>query len=248
MKTLKLFTALTLIATLLVFSVNAAEFVPSNERPENREIIDWSSDNDEADRILILVPHDLRHHVDILSLYDHDLDEEAAQAINDKIEQVLNDAVDDLENELVHHLIDGFDAHWDEITGGAPIENHVVYDIFDVSWICHDEEDLITDERISFSLKIDGITKDDKFVIIHKPTNSEHWIIEEHEIDDNNVITIHADSLSPFAIIKDSGKAPSSDVQSPQTGVTENGVAAAAVCAMVFVAGAVVAGKKLRKS
>ena len=46
----------------------------------------------------------------------------------------------------------------------------------------------------------------------------------------------------------DVADAPSSDVQSPQTGVSETGVAAVAVSVMVFAAGAVVSGKKLKNA
>ena len=48
----------------------------------------------------------------------------------------------------------------------------------------------------------------------------------------------------------DSGNidAPTTDVQSPQTGVSEAGVAAAAVSVVIFSAGAVVLGKKLKEN
>ena len=41
---------------------------------------------------------------------------------------------------------------------------------------------------------------------------------------------------------------PATDVQSPQTGVSETGVAAAAVSTVIFAAGAVVLGKKLKEN
>ena len=46
----------------------------------------------------------------------------------------------------------------------------------------------------------------------------------------------------------DDVETPSTDVQSPQTGVSETGVAAAAVSAVIFTAGTVVLGKKLKKT
>lgn len=248
MKALKLFLSVCLIISMLSLIVGAAEFVPSVERPQNRNIIDWTSENDNPSRALILVPYDLRHQINFLDLFNHRLNAEASDITEQQIRNELDAAVVDLENAFIHHLIDGFDAYWEKITGGAPVENHFVYDIFNIALLCGEDQTMITDEEVTFSFTIDGITKDDVFVLIHKPTDSEHWIIEEHTIDDNNVITVSVDRLSPFAVVKDSGKAPSTDKDSPQTGVSENGVAAAAVCAMIFAAGAVVAGKKLRKA
>lgn len=246
MKALKVLIALTLIASLLTAVVGASEFVPSKERPQKYEIIEVIPDI--ATRKLVIIQYHLRHQEELIDQEYHDLEDEAHEEITEQIRASLIEAVDDLENELVHHLVDGFDKKWDEITGGAPLENHIVYDIFEAAWICSEEQMMITDEKVSFSFKVDGITKDDPFIIIHKPTGSEHWIIEEHEIDENGVITVHADSLSPFAIIKDSKKAPTSDVQSPQTGVKETGIVIAAASVIVLAAGAVVLGKKLRKT
>lgn len=248
MKALKLFLSVCLIISMLSLIIGAAEFVPSVERPQNRDIIEWTSENDNPSRTLILVPHDLRHRINFLDMYNHSLNAEASDVAEQQIRNELDAAVVDLENSYVHHLIDGFDAYWDKITGGAPVENCFVYDIFDIALLCGEEQKMITDEKVTFSFAIEGITKDDVFVLIHKPTDSEHWIIEEHTIDENNVITVSVDSLSPFAIIKDSGKAPSSDVQSPQTGVSETGVVAAAISMIVFAAGAVVVGKKLKNT
>lgn len=248
MKALKLFVSICLMFSMFTLMVGAAEFVPSAERLQNRNIIDWTSENDSPNRALILVPHDLRNQINFLDGYNHRLSADASDVAEQQIREALDAAVLDLENELVHHLIDGFDAYWDKVTGGAPIENYVVYDIFDIALLCGDKQMMITDEKITFSFTIDGITKDDSFVIIHKPTGAEHWIIEEHQIDENNVITLKVDSLSPFAMIKDSGKAPSSDVQSPQTGVTETGAAAVAISVVLFAAGAVIVGKKLKRT
>ena len=83
---------------------------------------------------------------------------------------------------------------------------------------------------------------------MHKPTDSDEWIVEDYKIDENGVITMTVDKLSPFAIVKDSGKAPTTDVQSPQTGVSDTGLILTAVATVILAAGAVVFGKKLRKT
>ncbi len=248
MKALKLFLVISLIASMLSVAVGATEFVPSAERPQNYEVVEVQSESDNSTRKLVIIPFHMMHHDELIDQDHHELHDEAHDEITEQIRESLKAAVADLEDELVHHLVNGFDEVWAKITGGAPLENHIVYDIFEAAWICSEEQAMIGDEKISFSFKVDGITKDDKIIIIHKPTDSEHWIIEEHEIDENGVITVHADKLSPFAIIKDSGKAPTTDVQSPQTGVSDTGLIVTAVSAVILAAGAVVIGKKLRKT
>lgn len=248
MKALKVFIAITLIASMLSLVVGAAEFVPSAERPQNYEVVEVQSEGNKDTRKLVIIPFHMMHNDELIDQDYHELHDEAYDEITEQIRESLKKAVADLEDNLVHHLVPGFDKIWEEVTGGAPLENHIVYDIFEVAWICSDEQAMITDEKISFSFKVDGITKDDKIIIVHKPTDSEQWIIEEHEIDENGVITVHADKLSPFAIIKDSGKAPTTDVQSPQTGVSDTGLIVIAVSAVILAAGAVVIGKKLRKT
>ena len=134
------------------------------------------------------------------------------------------DSLEELKDNLIHHLVPGFDEAWEKVTGGAPLDNALVHEIFEIVLICSQDQEFKTDEKLTVSFTVEGIGPDDAFVIVHKPTGSDEWIVEEHEIDENGVITIHPDKLSPFAIIKDSGAAPVIDPDapdSPQTGVEE---------------------------
>ena len=60
--------------------------------------------------------------------------------------------------------------------------------------------------------------------------------------------TVDGKISSVFAIVTDSGKAPTSDVTSPQTGVKESGMAITLLAVALLAAGAVHFSKKLSKS
>jgi hypothetical protein len=87
--------------------------------------------------------------------------------------------------------------------------------------ICGIDDILTTDSKITIEFTVKGIDADDDFIIIHKPTGSDKWVVEEYTIDEDGVITMTVDKLSPFAIVADSGKKPSTDIDSPQTGVAD---------------------------
>jgi len=249
MKAIKVFIVLTLVASMLAMPVLAAEFVPSVEVKDGPSLISFVLEEINTPcRTVKVIPYGHIHLEDIIDEEQLELEYEASELIEETIRESLQKALEELKDRLIHHLVSGFDEIWKEMTGGAPLENAVVTDIFEIVLICSESDTLKTEEKVTVSFTADGIGPDDKFVIIHKPTGSDEWIVEEHTIDENGVITMTVDKLSPFAIVKDSGKAPEATTQSPQTGVTEHGMVAAAISAVILAAGAVVIGKKLRKT
>lgn len=249
MKAFKVFIALTLIASMLALPSLAAEFTPSAERKDGPELIEYKLEEiDTPCRTVLVIPYGHIHLDDIIDEEHLDLEYAASEAIEETIRESLKSALEELKDNLIHHLVRGFDEAWAKITGGAPVENAVVSDLFEIVLVCSEADALKTDEKITVSFTVDGIGPDDKFIIVHKPTDSDEWIVEDYKIDENGVITMTVDKLSPFAIVKDSGKAPTTDVQSPQTGVSDTGLIVTAVSAVILAAGAVVIGKKLRKT
>jgi len=249
MKAFKVFIALTLIVSMLVLPALAAEFVPSIEQKDSPNLISFILEEiDTPCRTVLLIPYGNIRLDDIIDEDALDIQYEISEEMEADIRESLENAFKELKNNPVNGLVTNFATAWEKATGGAPAENAIVHDLFEIVLICTEADEFITDESITVSFTADGIGPDDKFIIVHKPTDSDEWIVEDHTIDENGVITMTVDKLSPFAIVKDSGKAPISDVESPQTGVWETEMVTAAISAVILAAGAVVIGKKLRKT
>jgi len=225
MKAIKLFTAVILAACMLVMSVFAAEFVPSIEQKDGVELVSYVLEEiDTPCRTVYIIPYGHTHLERFIFHEEFQIEEKVALEMEEAIRESLKAAMEELKDNLIHHLVPGFDEAWEKVTGGAPLDNAIVHEIFEIVLICSQDQEFKTDEKLTVSFTVEGIGPDDAFVIVHKPTGSDEWIVEEHEIDENGVITIHPDKLSPFAIIKDSGAAPVIDPDapdSPQTGVEE---------------------------
>jgi len=224
----------------------ATEFVPSIERKDSPELISFITDA--ACDTVLLIPYSNIFLDDIIDEDALDIPYEISEKMESAIRVSQKNAFEEMKNNPINELVTGFEDAWAGATGGAPLENAIVHDLFEIVLICTKEDIFLTDKRVTVSFTADGIKPDDKFIIVHKPTDTDKWIVEEHTIDANGVITMTVDKLSPFAIVKDSGKAPTSDVESPQTGVSDAGMIVTAVSALVMAAGAVIIGKKLRKT
>ena len=247
MKAIKVIVAISLVLSMLAMPVFAAEFVPSKERGDGAELISYVLEEvDTPCRSVHLIPFGKIHFEDFFDEETIGWTEEFSKKVEEFIRADLKAAYEEFENSSLTELIHGFEAAWEKLTGGAPLENAVVHDLFEIVLVCSVDEIIITDESVTVKFTVDGITADDLFLIAHKPTGSEDWVLEDYTIDENGVITMTVDHLSPFAIIKDSGEAPEATVTSPQTGV--NDYTAAAVIAAVVLSGcAVVCCKKIRR-
>lgn len=173
--------------------------------------------------------------------------------VHNAIEQTLVDAKNELSIENWADLIPGFEEAWKEITEGAPVENAVISDIFDVRYNSVVDgfltKLLVEGKSATFDIVVDGVTKDTYFIIGHKPSDTDEWTIEDYQMNDNNTITISVDSLSPFFIAVDNGEGPGSDddPQSPQTGVSDDIITVAVIFAVVLCAAGLFLIKKYRK-
>ena len=249
MKAIKVLIAFTLLVSVLTVPTLATDFTPSREREESPELIEYKLEEiDTPCRKVYVIPYGRIHLEDIFDGEHLGISEAASNAIDATVRESLEDAMKELKDRLIHHLVRDFDDAWTQITEGAPVENAIVSDIFEIILICSEAEALKTDEKITVSFTVDGIGPDDKFLIVHKPTDSDEWIMEDYTIDENGVITMTVDKLSPFAIVKDCGAAPTPGKDSPQTGVTERSYTIEAISAVLLIAGAVVIGKKFKKS
>lgn len=228
MKAIRVFSVLLVIVSLFTLGTLAIEFTPSIERKDGPEVVEGDDD-------LIITP--------LKEIYDVPVD------IHEDIKVSLADAEKELGESEWHDIIEEFAKLWDAFTGGAPIEHAVISDIFDVRYESELGTDLTDGKPVTFSIKIQGLTADDLFMIITKAADEEGWKNIEYTIDENGVITISATSMSTFAVIRDNGAAPVVDPNapdSPQTGVSPY-LVPAVIGAVLFIGIAAVCVGKLTK-
>ena len=250
MKSIKAILAGILAAAMLAMPVLAAEFVPSAERNASVTLISYIlNEINTPCRTLHIIPYGNIHLERIITDWEIlDVEEDTLNEMEAAIKASLEKARIELQNNIINHLIPGFDEAWEKLTGGAPVENAVVHDLFEVVLICSEADAFKTDESVTISFTVEGIDADDLFLIAHKPTGSDEWILEDYTIDEDGVITMTVDKLSPFAIIKDNGQAPEATVTSPQTGVQDYTVLAGMAAAVLAGIGTVCARKSRRIS
>ncbi|MBQ8249176.1 MAG: hypothetical protein IJY93_04745 [Clostridia bacterium] len=228
MKALRIAAMLMLAMFIFTTTAFAATFVPSIEAIDSPEHIDDPDSTEDDDLIVTPIDH---------------LDDEDKE-VHDEIEDALIDAKEDLEKAL-EDLIENFEEIWDEITDGAPIENAVITEIFDVR---HLHEIGIEGEgkEISFDIRAIGLEYGDAFIIIAKSSDGDGWKIVNYTIDENGIITIEGTSKTVYAIIRDSAEMPQDGPDGPATGVSEY-LTPAIIGAVVFGLGAVFCLVKIGK-
>jgi len=258
MKLIRIFAVLVLTVSMMVCPVFADEAVPSpgKEAPVkfaytvdengNHVIGKIYNENDEFERNITveeLIITTLWH------LENGDIE------VHDLIEEALVNAKNELFADDWHKLIPEFEEQWDELTGGAPTENAVITDIFDVRYNSVIDgfltRLLVEGKSATFDIVVEGIDADTLFVVGHKPSDTNEWVLEDYTISEDGVITISVDSLSPFFIAADNGEAPAGDdvPSSPQTGVYEADMAVAVIAAAVIACAAgFLCAKKFRKA
>ncbi len=249
MKAIKVFAALTLVAAMLAMPVFAAETVPSIEYKDGVQYVSADFGEDHAHCCKLLIVPIFHVNLDeIIDEIEYNIDDDISEEMEGMIRTSLKNALQELKSNSLEDIVDGFADAWVSLTGGAPLENAIVTDLFEVVRICSEEGVFQTEGSVAFSFKVDGIKAGDTFMIIHKPTGYDKWVVEEYTVDESGVITMTVDKLSPFAIVKDSGKAPVATVTSPQTGVTEFTAVATVLGMAALAVGGVVVGKKFRKT
>ena len=202
MKTIRISALAVLAIFLLSLGVGAINMTPSVEIKDGPELVEGEDD-------LIITP--------VKDVHDEDKD------VHDDIEESLRDTVEELESKTWDEIYHEFDEKWHETTEGAPREHAVVSDIFDVRY----EGELSTDgegKTVTFKIKVQGIDKDDLFLIISRCSEKEDWKLVEYTIDENGVITITGSTKASYVIVSDNGSIPvigPDDPISPPTAVLD---------------------------
>lgn len=227
MKTAKILTALVL-AGMMAISTAAVDFVPSREYYEPGTVV--GKDPETGDDYVGKVTDGSNKVVEYL-------DEEDIIINFDKEDEDIKEGEENLTNNDIKDIVDNFEEEWKEATGGAPTENTGITNIFEVTV---PEGTVEEGGKVEIQITVDQITKDDNIVIIRK--DDDKWVVVEHTIDDNGVITVVIDDPngnSVFAIITDTTLDPTPGQDSPQTGVEAYSVAviacAAVLCGVAYI-------------
>ncbi len=229
MKKIRIIAALVLSLCLLGLSAFAAEFTPSVEDkdvvPGEAQIYDKDGNviHDVSDEDFVITP-----------IKDKDSADPDTKADLEAAEKELKD------KELTD-LVPGFEDAWKGATGGAPIKNAVVSDIFDARLTGDSATKLGEGGTVGFTVKVPGLDKNDKFVLIMKGEDGT-WGVVDYTFNEKGELVIKTNELGVFAIVRDSGTVvidPNAP-DSPQTGVADYlapvafAVAALGACAVYF--------------
>ena len=233
MKKIRVIAAVVLALCLFSIAAVAAPFTPSAEDKKGPTVVgdDTVAEIfDNEDKLIHKVP---KPELIITPIADKD------KAPDEDIKNDLEEASKELKDKELTTLVPNFDKEWKDATGGAPINNAVISDIFDVRVIGGSQEKFAEGGTIAFTLNVQGLDAKDKFVIIRKGATG--WEVVDYTMTNGNIY-IKTDELGVFAIVRDSGAVvidPDAP-DSPQTGLADYtlpvmlGVALLGACAVVF--------------
>lgn len=225
MRKLQVFTAFLLMLAVLTTAVFAEEFVPSKEQGEGPGQI---GEPDETGKTVVgyiynedgTIRRPIYEDDLIITPYWH-LDEEDIQ-VPEEIEKTLKEAFEDLDGKTPEDFLHDFDEIWEEATGGAPHEHATLTEILDVRFQDNFTGKLEDGQTVTFNVKVEGLEKDDLFIIIGRRDVNDKWHAEEWTMNEENVLTITLNGLHPIAILTDGAYAPGGSGEapdSPKTGV-----------------------------
>lgn len=246
MKKLRIFSALLLVACVLMIPVSAAlEFVPSIEQKNGLFLSPLGTDTN-GDDILGTVKTADGKTINLTAKQVGLTNLSEADDADEEIENGLNQAYEQLKLSDIETMLPGFAAKWAEITGGAPVANAVVAHLFDISSTTGIE----SGSTVTFELDGHDLIHGAYIVIIHN-YDGDKWEIVPGTWTMDGTIRFTVNSLSPFALLVDSGKAPvtgSGSPSSPNTAEMDLTVLTAVICLAAVAFSGVYAVKLSKKS
>lgn len=222
MKLFRSLVAVVLLLCIFVLPVSAAEFTPSAEEKDGPGLVGVPG---EGKGVVGIIHNGNGHGVDkvledeVLITPIKDADKEG---LPEEIKSALEESNKELEEKDLDELVPGFEQLWNNLTEGAPLDNAVISNIFDIRVIGDKEALLDGEHSLTISFKLQGITAEDYFLLIGKNLEDGTWSNVEYTISEDGVITVTITKETPFAVVVDNGNAPDVDPDapdSPQTGV-----------------------------
>ncbi len=215
MKTLRILSALLLIASVLLVPVSAAtEFVPSIE-DKGLDLVDREFDEEGYGIVCdvetvngTLVVKLSRKTTTITNFSEMD-------KASEEIQEALKEAAEQLKSTPLDELVPGFAEAWAELTGGGPVINAVVTHLFDIST----DYEILEGNKLHFNLKEHDVHPDTYVMLLHFVDGK--WEIVPCYQKEDGYIEFWVDGLSPFALVIDNEGAPVGDADAPQSPATE---------------------------
>ena len=221
MKKIQIVAALLMAACMLTVSAAAAEFVPSvtaKEAPSVSTAVDSEGNTLDAGAITVTSYSDL-------SSADKDVRRSMATAMAD-VEEA--DSIADLAAD--------FEEVWTEATNGAPVEEAVVSDFFDISATDEINAIFAAGGKVTLTLPLPNISADAVVIVLHKV--GDEWIVEKDVARNaDGSLSITVGSLSPFALVVGAAEAVEENPEAPKSPETSDSM----VWATVSLAGAAIA-------
>lgn len=122
------------------------------------------------------------------------------------VQVLLRNAKFDLDNYTLDELVTDFALVWKKASGGAPVENASIAELFDVTVIGPRDGIFNGKSPLTFTANVPGLSASDKVLVIHKTNGA--WVVENNVTVGDGKVTITVASLSCFAVIVDNGAAP----------------------------------------
>ncbi len=248
MKILKPLAALTLAAVLLTTSSFAAEFAKSAELQPAPTLV---SQNITIDGVTFPSASKVVQGADVNDIWENiptsSIKITSLNEAKKSSDNLLKTTMTTVENELknasdLETLIPGVADAWKKITGGAPLSNMVVAEIFDINMGTAYNKYVGNGFLFKTTLRPASVTNKDKILVAHKNLANNKYEILDYQWVANGGLELTSTSNSPYIIFKDSGASPvvAEDApKSPQTGV--NTLSASLVIGSVVFAGAAAA-------
>ena len=239
-----------LVVMTFAMAVCAAEVAPSIEKKDGPELVITENENGEkivgyiSDAEGNIIRYIYAEDLIVVPVAHIHLADSAISVDNlnvaKKIKDSLKAALAELKANDVQALVPAFGDFWKTVTGGAPFENIVVTDLFEVCIINRQTGEVVENGDVpegctlTFFLSVESLENESPFVLLHKPNKGTKWRLEDNVKNERGVLTVTVDSLSPFAIVQDSTVGPdvNDGPDSPQTGV----VAVSAVVGIMLLA------------
>jgi len=225
MKLVRIFAACVLVITLLAGNVYATAFSSSPERDdplfvetegEDGKIIIGTIYNEDGS-VYGYVYKDEMIITPIEHVYRDDIE------VRKEIEETLLEVEKELKDNTWTDIIPDFAEKWEEVTGGAPLENAVLAKLFDVRLIDSLTGVLAEGRRITFSVKFKDLTEEDIFLLMQRLFDKKEWQFDKYSMKDNVLTLTITNAIAHFVVVKDSGEPPvipPDAPDSPQTGVS----------------------------
>lgn len=216
MKKLASLVSLALVLAMLTVSVSAANFTPSVEQKPAPTVTSATASDGSALEVVVTP----------VSEKDSAVAAEITQKLEQAYAQVQAAAtLSDLTPDIVTVLA--------QLDPSLDVTDLVVRDLFDISLTDG------TDYDGAITVKIQTDLAEGTTVLVLHNYEGDQWEVlapEKVSLDSNGVLTITVDSLSPFAIVVDSGASTIAGT-SPQTGETVSGAAVLVSAACIGLAG-----------